>query len=707
MPTTPRRIAVVGSGVAGLTAAYVASRSGNHTAVTLLEADDRLGGHADTHRVTDPTGRELAIDTGFIVHNRQTYPTLIRLFDELGVPTQASEMSLSTSDEETGLEWAGALGRRGLFPQGTDNYRNPAYLRMLGEIVRFHRRARRLLKATTNAATPGTATPDQSTLAAFLDDGGFSPYFRRHFMEPLVAAVWSCSPESALDYPAAYLFSFLQHHGMLQVFGSPPWRTVTGGSHTYVTKVAEALRAAGGTIRTGSPVLAVAETDTGVAVTTAAGREEYDAVVIATHPDQALGMLSSATVAQKDVLDALGYESNTALLHTDTRLLPETHAARASWNFRRPRQARDRVLVTYDLTRLQRLPTDTHYLVTLGGEDLVDPATVIARREYAHPLYTPTSVAARGRLAQIDSDRLVFAGAYHGWGFHEDGARSGLRAVARLGLSWSPALVRSPTSSTGTSAGTSSSTAVDQPRQRAATSYVTTLTHTRREPLRNRFRLRSHFWVVDLDQAAENGAVEGGPVGGRFVGRDHFDGDTGSVREGLDRFLARHGLDLRGGRALLAAHPRALGHCFNPISVYWCWADSSGCGRPAATVVEVHNTYGGRHAYLLDTDEHGRGQVEKEMYVSPFHGTDGHYEVLAPPPDAETGRLRLGVRLVTADDARFDATLDGKVAPPPMLPLSGLWGSMLIRAHGIALWARRLPIQPRPEHHHDNEGVRR
>ena len=702
--STPRRIAVVGSGVAGLTAAYVASRPGNDVRVTLLEADGRLGGHADTHRVTDPSGQELAIDSGFIVHNRRTYPTLIRLFDELGVQTQASGMSMSISDEQTGLEWAGALGRRGLFPAGAGNHRNPAYLRMLTEIPRFHRQARRLLEGQPDPSAIGAET---TTLAAFLDQGGFTPYFRRHFMEPLVAAVWSCDPDTALDYPAAYLFAFLQHHGMLQVFGSPPWRTVRGGSRTYVDRLAAAVRASGGEIRIDTPVVSVRETAHGVELTTAAGREAYDAVVLATHPEQALGMLAAPTPLQADLLGALPYAANTAVLHTDTSLLPDARDAWAAWNFRRPRVAQEQVQVTYDLTRLQRLPTETPYLVTLGGEELIDPATVLVRRDYAHPLYTPSSVAARARLGEIDSERLVFAGAYHGWGFHEDGARSGLRAVERLGLGWPAHAAGSsryvdesalPTVSNHREATTRQHPLMNLHPQPPATSYATTLVHTRREPLRNSFRIRSHLWVVDLDRVTASGAVDGGgPTGGRFLGRDHFAGGTDSVREGLDRFLARHGIDLRGGRALMAAHPRALGHCFNPISVHWCWADVSGSGRPAATVVEVHNTYGDRHAYLVDTDADGRGRVDKAMYVSPFHGTDGHYEVQVPPPDPDTGRLRLGVRLVTDDGARFDATLTGEPGKPPALPLAGLRGTALIRVHGIALWARKLPVQPRPE----------
>ena len=272
------------------------------------------------------------------------------------------------------------------------------------------------------------------TLREFLRAGGFTAYFTRHFMEPVVAAVWSCDPELALDYPARYLFAFLQHHGMLQVFGSPQWRTVTGGSRTYVEKVAAGLHE----IRTGTKVTSVLETPTGVEVTDGNGAvEAYDAVVVATHPGHALAMLAEPTPAQREVLGAMPYSPNTALLHTDTSLMPHARNAWASWNFLRPTEALGHVTVTYDLTRLQRLDTDTRYLVTLGGEHLVDPATVVDRMEYEHPLYTPESVAAQRRLPTIGTDRIAFAGAYHGWGFHEDGARSGVEAAERLGLAWS------------------------------------------------------------------------------------------------------------------------------------------------------------------------------------------------------------------------------------------------------------------------------
>ena len=254
-------------------------------------------------------------------------------------------------------------------------------------------------------------------------------------MEPLVAAVWSCDPAVALDYPARYLFAFLEHHGMLGVFGSPSWRTVTGGSHEYVRRVAAHLD----DVRTGTKVTSVLETPDGVEVTDGNGEvTTYDAVVIATHPGQALAMLAEPTPAQREVLGAMPYSPNTALLHTDTSLLPADPQHLGLLELPPPGDGHaGQVTVTYDLTRLQRLDTDTHYLVTLGGEHLVDPATVIDRMEYEHPLYNPASVAAQARLPEIATDRIAFAGAYHGWGFHEDGARSGLAAAEHLGATWS------------------------------------------------------------------------------------------------------------------------------------------------------------------------------------------------------------------------------------------------------------------------------
>ena len=681
---TPQRIAVVGSGVAGLTAAWVASRTAH---VTLYEADDRLGGHADTHRVATPDG-ELAIDTGFIVHNRRTYPTLLRLFAELGVATQPSEMSLSVSDAGTGVEYAGALGARGLFAQRS-SLRSREHWRMLLEIPRFHRRAKALLAdgAASSGSAPTGAGPHDAeadqTLRDFLRDGGFSPGFVRHFMEPLVAAVWSCDPATSLDYPARYLFTFLEHHGMLGVFGSPEWRTVTGGSATYVAAVAAGLQE----VRLETKVTSVHELADGVEVTDGSGATtRFDAVVVATHPSHALAMLESPTDLQREVLSALPYSSNPALLHTDASLLPTSPDARASWNFHRPAtepaksQTGAGVTVTYDLTRLQRLPTDTHYLVTLGGEDLVDPASVIDRMEYEHPLYTPASVAASRRLPEINTSRIAFAGAYHGWGFHEDGARSGLAAATHLGLPW---VRTTPT--------------LPRPGR-----FETTIRHTRRSPFRRTFEHHSTFWLVDLDDLPDHGVLA------RFEARDHLGAPDATLRDNVESFLADNGVSLgdgdRPGTILMAAHPRSLGHCFNPISVFWCFDDEA---RQAGVVVEVHNTYGDRHAYLVHPDEQGRARTDKALYVSPFHGVDGSYDVAVPVP---TDRLDIAITLRGHDDgsAPFSASLTGTRSDVPVRRTLGatLRGSALIRAHGIWLWARRLPVRPRPQTTHRQEGVR-
>jgi predicted NAD/FAD-binding protein/DUF1365 family protein len=636
------RIAVIGSGVAGLTAAHVAAKTAH---VTLFEADSRLGGHADTHDVDG-----LAIDTGFIVHNERTYPVLLRLFAELGVATQPSEMSMSVRDEAEGLEYAGALGLGGLFPTWR-NLARPGFVRMLPEIPRFHRRARALLGRPDGS--------DDQTLRDFLADGDFTSYFCRHFMEPLVAAVWSCDPEVALDYPARYLFEFLAHHGMLSITGSPEWRTVVGGSRAYVARVAARLDE----VRVGTKVTSVREIDQGVEVTDGNGVvTSYDGVVIATHPEQALTMLEEPTPAQREALAAMPYSDNTALLHTDTSVLPRATRARASWNFLRQRDARGAVTVTYDLTRLQRLPTRTHYLVTLGGDDLVDPATVIARMEYAHPLYTPESVAAQRRLPEANTERLAFAGAYHGWGFHEDGARSGAAAAAHLGFSW------------------------DRPELPRQGMFETVIRHTRRRPFRKDFEHRSHVWLVDLDALPDHGRL------GRFEARDHLGSPDASIRANVDAFLAEHGIDLDGGRILMAANARAFGNGFNPISVFWCFDRP---GDLAGVVVEVQNTYGGRHAYLVHPDAQGRARVDKALYVSPFHGTDGWYDVAVPIPGDD---LHVAITLHTEDGARFSASLAGRRtdASPLRAAPAALRGAALIRAHGLGLWLRRLPIHPRP-----------
>ncbi|MFE9399987.1 NAD(P)/FAD-dependent oxidoreductase [Streptomyces flavidovirens] len=416
-----RSIAVVGGGVAGLTAAYVLQQTCD---VTLYEADARLGGHAHTHELSTADGRPLRVDSGFIVHNERTYPMLLRLFAELGVATQDSDMSMSVRCEGCGLEYAGARGPAGLF--AGRNAMRGGYLRMLAEVPVFHRAARRVLASDSEPAY---------TLRRFLDDGGYSSYFIAHFVTPLVSAVWSCAPETALRYPARYLFRFLEHHGLLSVKGSPQWKTVTGGSVEYVDRVAKQLT----TVRTATPVRVVHRfADRARVVTGNGDTEDYAAVVVAVHPDQALRILADPTEAERRLLGAFRYSRNPTILHTDTTLLPRSPKARASWNYFMPscEAPADAVHVSYDMNRLQRLGAGNDHVVTLNGDGRVNPSKVLARMVYEHPVYTPESVAAQPHLPQLNTTVTAFAGAYHGWGFHEDGCRSGVEAAAALGVRW-------------------------------------------------------------------------------------------------------------------------------------------------------------------------------------------------------------------------------------------------------------------------------
>ncbi|WP_433037049.1 NAD(P)/FAD-dependent oxidoreductase [Actinomycetospora sp. CA-053990] len=410
------RVAVIGAGVSGLTAAYLLQRRYD---VTLFEAEGRLGGHAHTHELDT-----VAVDSGFIVHNDVTYPNLLRLFAELGVATQDSEMSMSVRDEATGLEYAGARGLTGLFAQPR-NLANPRYLRMLGEVLRFHRQARAVVAGTSPLA-------EDVTFGEFLDAGGYSPYFVETFGLPVVSAVWSSGPELSRQYPARYLFTFLANHGMLSIGGSHRWRTVVGGSRTYVERAAKGLSA----VEVSTPVRAVVRSGDEVRVRDDADVERrFDRVVVATHAPDALRLLFAPTAEQVSVLGAFRYSPNETVLHTDTSVLPRAEGARASWNLLRV-PGESKVLVSYDMTRLMRLPGSETYVVTLNATDRIDPSTVIARMDYEHPAYTPESVAAQHRLPELNDDRLAFAGAYHGWGFHEDGCASGVRAAAALGVTW-------------------------------------------------------------------------------------------------------------------------------------------------------------------------------------------------------------------------------------------------------------------------------
>lgn len=429
-PTPPsvtnqkRRVAVIGAGVSGLTAAYVLQRSGMQ--VSLFEAQPRLGGHVHTHTVGDPDSGHLAVDSGFIVHNRGTYPSLTRLFTELGVHTRTTGMSLSVSCAECGLEYAGSRGVRALLPSGV--LRRGRYLAMLTEIPRFHQAARRLLH-TWPAGAP------EPTLEQFVRTHRFSSYFTAHYLLALVSAVWSCPAGTALQYPVRYLFAFLDRHGMLQTHGAPAWRTVVGGAHTYVERIAQRLSE----VRTHTPVRRLERRPDGVRIVVADNDlQDFDAAVVATHADQALALLAQPTALEQKVLGAFRYCTNPTVLHTDTTVLPHRRTAWASWNHHLPSCSPQdsAVQMSYHMNRLQGLTSSTNYLVTLNDQGTVAAEHVLARMEYQHPVYTPDSMTAQSHLATLNDATVAFAGAHHGWGFHEDGCAAGVAAATALGARW-------------------------------------------------------------------------------------------------------------------------------------------------------------------------------------------------------------------------------------------------------------------------------
>ncbi len=424
------RVAVVGSGVAGLTAAYLLRRSHR---VTLFETDDRLGGHAHTHDVTARDGRSYPVDTGFIVHNDRTYPLLRRLFGELRVETRPTEMSLSIRCDGCGLEYAGGRGAGGILAQPR-RLGDARFLRLLGQVRRFQRLARRFI--ADQDAQPHA--DDSTTYGDFLAAHGFGTYFVQHYAVPVVSCVWSSGHEAALAYPAHYLFRFLDHHGFLTPGDAPRWSTVVGGSRAYVAAVADRI----GDVRPGVGVRAVTRKPDGVAVHDSQGEMHVvDQVVLATHADDALGLLTDPSDDERRVLGAFGYGHNTAVLHTDDAVLPRAPRARAGWNYRLDGcdQRRDRAGVSYWMNRLQGYEDATDaFVVTLNDDGGIADERVLARAEYRHPVYTREAVTSQRELSALATDRTAFAGAYHGWGFHEDGCRSGVEAARRLGAEPGP-----------------------------------------------------------------------------------------------------------------------------------------------------------------------------------------------------------------------------------------------------------------------------
>lgn len=405
------KVAVIGAGIAGNVAARELHRDHD---VTVFEAGSHVGGHSHTHAI-EAHGRTWHVDTGFIVFNDRTYPHFIRLLEDLGVAAQESSMSFSVRDDHADLEYNGT-SLNALFAQRR-NLLRPSFLGMVRDILRFNREAPRLLDE------PGGELP----LGELLAQGGYGRAFVEHYVVPMGAAIWSTDPASMLRFPARFFVRFLHHHGMLTVDDRPVWRTVQGGSARYVERLVAPIR---DRIHLGTPIEQVRRIPGGVLVKPRDHEAlRFDAAFLACHSDQALALLADPSPAEREVLAAIPYQPNEAVLHTDARLLPRRRLAWAAWNYHvRPEPGP--VALTYNMNILQRLEAPEPFLVTLNRSDEIDPDRILRRITYHHPLYTPASVAAQARHREIDGERATYyCGAWLRNGFHEDGVASALAAL--------------------------------------------------------------------------------------------------------------------------------------------------------------------------------------------------------------------------------------------------------------------------------------
>lgn len=414
------RIAIVGSGIAGLTSAYLLNKKHD---ITLFEAADRLGGHTATIDVEEGD-RKLAVDTGFIVYNDWTYPNFIKLMDQLGIESQPTDMGFSVCSDSETFEYAGN-NLNSLFGQRS-NILRPGHWRMLRDILRFNREAVRDWQ--------GGNLAEGMTLGQYLEANGYSPEFCDRYLVPMGSAIWSASLSQMRDFSVDFFVRFFFNHGLLNIFNRPQWRVIKGGSRQYIAPMVAGFE---DKIRLSTPIASVIRTAEGVELQTEKGEQHhFDAVVFACHSDQALGCLSDASGEEQAILSAIPYAANSVVLHTDTRVLPTRERCWASWNYRLQSGSDQLPVLTYNMNILQRLDSEKTYCVTLNADDAIDPDKIIGRYEYAHPQFSVAGMQAQQQWEKINGvNSTWYCGAYWANGFHEDGVKSALRVCEALGVS--------------------------------------------------------------------------------------------------------------------------------------------------------------------------------------------------------------------------------------------------------------------------------
>ena len=405
------KIAVVGTGIAGNVVSYYLNQDHD---ITVFEKNNYVGGHSHTHSVSSPEG-DYQVDSGFIVFNYETYPQFTRLLQKLGVEVQTSEMSFGVRCERTGLEYMGST-LNSLFTQRRNFFR-PSFWGMLIDIIRFNRNGASLLDEGDT----------EISLEDYLKKEAYGKAFKEDYLLPMASAVWSADKNMMSRFPVQYLIRFFYNHGLLKIFNRPQWYVIKGGSKEYVDAITRGHRHA---IRLDTAVNSISRSDTGVIIKTSVDQESFDYVFLACHSDLALSLLANPRELEREVLGAITYQKNDAVLHTDTSLLPKNRRAWAAWNYHRLEREQDQVAMTYNMNILQNFSCETQFCVTLNNTSAVDPSKIIAKMRYEHPVYTPESVAAQGRQREINGqDRIYFCGAYWRYGFHEDGVASAMSAL--------------------------------------------------------------------------------------------------------------------------------------------------------------------------------------------------------------------------------------------------------------------------------------